>query len=116
VWREKPQIWQVATRLSGSSWRKLGQPLVEQKMRPAAADEAEAALVRRRIRRMDPARAEVEWVMVRESMVSCDSRVSRGRLSSGADPIGRPVRWMRGTRAVLVCGAGRVAGAESEML
>jgi hypothetical protein len=63
----KPQIWQVATPLSGSSSRKLGQPFVEQKIRPGVA----AAVVRRRIRRMDPARAEVDWVMVRESIDSC---------------------------------------------
>jgi hypothetical protein len=51
--------------VEASSSRKLAQPFVEQKIRPLAAD-----WVRRRIRRMDPARAEVEWVMVRESMGS----------------------------------------------
>jgi hypothetical protein len=77
---------------------------------------AEAALVRRRIRRIDPARAEVEWVIGRESMGSCDSRVSHERLSSGACPMGRSARWMRETGAVLVLSAWRVAGAEVEML
>ena len=68
VRRVKPQIGQVAMFVEGSSSRKLGQPFVEQKMRPVLADAT--ADVRRRIRRIAPARAEVDWVMDRESMGS----------------------------------------------
>jgi hypothetical protein len=86
--------------------------LVEQKTRPAFA----AALDRRRIRRMAPARAEVEWVMDRESMwfLVC-SRASHGR-SVRRRPAGRSVRGLRGTEAVLVLIAWRVAGAEIRLL
>lgn len=79
-----------------SSTRKLAQPFVEQKMRPLAAD----ALDRRRIRRIDPARAEVDWVMDLESICSLMvSRASHGSVS-GADPLGRSVRKMRETGAM----------------
>lgn len=81
----------------GSSSRKLAQPFVEQKMRPALAADA---LVRRRIRRMDPARAEVAWVMDRESIGSLIVLGRRTDFWSGADPLGRSARKMRETRAM----------------
>ena len=79
-----------------SRTRKLAQPFVEQKMRPLAAD----ALVRRRIRRMDPARAEVAWVIDRESIGSLMVLGRRTDIRSGADPLGRSARKMRETGAM----------------
>ncbi len=93
----KPQIGQVAVFVLGSSSRKLGQPFVEQKMRPLLADVA--AEVRRRIRRIAPARAEVDWVMDRESMVPGFSGVARTSWS-GASPVDRSARRLRGTETV----------------
>jgi hypothetical protein len=77
--------------------RKLAQPFVEQKIRPLAA---EAVVERRRIRRMDPARAEVAWVIDRESIGSLMVLGRRTDIGSGADPLGRSVRKMRETRAM----------------
>ena len=99
--RVKPQIGQVAMFVEGSSSRKLGQPFVEQKMRPVLADAT--ADVRRRIRRIAPARAEVEWVMDRESMGS----LVLGRRTdsmSGAVPVDRSAAQVRRTEAGLVVG------------
>src|SRR5450759_233697 len=88
---------QMASPVDASSSRKLAQPLVEQKYRSVAT-----AALRRRMRRMAPARAEVEWVIDRESMGSCDSRAPLGRDRSGAVSIGSarlrsicacPERW-----------------------
>jgi hypothetical protein len=65
VRRVKPQMGQVATPVVGSTSRKLGQPLVPQKMRPPVlADE-----VRRRIRRMELARPAKVVVVERDIMV-----------------------------------------------
>ena len=86
--------------VDGSGSRKLGQPFVEQKIRPVLADAA--ADVRRRIRRIAPARAEVDWVMDRESMGSLVfSGVARTQ-RSGAVPVGRSAAQVRRTEAGLL--------------
>lgn len=78
-------------------------------MRPLAA---EAVVERRRMRRMDPARAEVAWVMDRESMGSLMVLGRRTDIWSGADPLDRSARKMRETRAIAALSAWRVAGAK----
>ncbi len=63
--RTKPQMWQLAVPVSGSTSRKLAQPLVPQKRRLAAV----AAWVRRRIRRMAAERPVTDDVAERVIMV-----------------------------------------------
>jgi hypothetical protein len=58
-------MWQVATPVSGSSSRKLAQPLVPQKSRVAAV----AAVERRRMRRMAEARPVTDDVAERDIMM-----------------------------------------------
>jgi hypothetical protein len=62
--RTNPQIWQVASPVTGSTSRKLGQPLVPQKSRELAA-----APLRRRIRRIADARPVTADVVERFIMV-----------------------------------------------
>ena len=61
----KPQIAQVATPVLGSTSRKLGHPLVPQKMRELLL----AAVARRRIRRMELERPAKVVVVDRDIMV-----------------------------------------------
>jgi hypothetical protein len=61
----KPQMWQVASPVSGSTSRKLGQPLVPQKRRLDVV----AAWLRRRIRRIAEARPVTDEVADRDIMV-----------------------------------------------
>jgi hypothetical protein len=63
--RVKPQMGHVATPVVGSTSRKLGQPLVPQKMRPPVL----AAELRRRMRRMELARPAKVVVVERVIMV-----------------------------------------------
>ena len=65
IWRTNPQMWQVAVPVSGSSSRKLAQPLVPQKRRLVDG----AAKVRRRIRRMAEDRPVTDDVVERDIMV-----------------------------------------------
>jgi hypothetical protein len=62
--RTNPQIGQVGWPLSGSISRKLAQPFVPQKNRPAAVE-----AVRRRIRRIAEARPVTDDVVERDIMV-----------------------------------------------
>ena len=62
VLRTYPQMAQVARPVSGSTSRKLGQPLVPQKKRVAA-------FARRRIRRIAEARPVTDDVAERDNMV-----------------------------------------------
>jgi hypothetical protein len=61
----KPQIAQVATPVVGSTSRKLGHPLVPQKMRELLL----AAVARRRMRRMELERPAKVVVVERDIMV-----------------------------------------------
>ena len=63
---------------------------------------AAALFVRRRIRRIDPARAEVEWVIDRESIWFLLNPGRRADSRVGAVPLDRSVRRLRETGAVLV--------------
>jgi hypothetical protein len=63
--RTNPQIWHVAKPDSGSTTRKLAQPLVPQKRRLAAL----TAWVRRRMRRIAEARPVTDDVADRDIMV-----------------------------------------------
>jgi hypothetical protein len=63
-WRTNPQMWQVALPVCASNSRKLGQPLVPQKIL-----ELVAWLVRRRMRRMAEARPVTDAVVERDIMV-----------------------------------------------
>ena len=65
VLRTYPQMAQVARPVSGSTSRKLGQPLVPQKMRVAA-------FARRRMRRMAEARPVTDDVAERDNMCFLD--------------------------------------------